>query len=133
MTMKGGCYCGALRYESGDPLAKVQCSCRECQYFTSGSPNVVAGVPEDDFRYTKGEPKKISNRGGMKAHREFCAECGTHVLTRGEGLNGMAMLKVGTLDNPEAFGGPEMAVYTSEAYPWHAMPEGCMQFEKFPG
>jgi hypothetical protein len=31
MSLTGGCYCGALRYEvTGDPMFQGQCHCREC-------------------------------------------------------------------------------------------------------
>ncbi len=132
MSMTGGCYCGALRYEAGDIMAKAQCSCRECQYFTGGSPNVIAGVAEDSFRYTQGEPQQISGKGGSPT-REFCGDCGTHIVARSPDLGGMVMVKVGTLDKPEEFGSPEVAVFTSEAYSWHSVPEGCASFEKFMG
>lgn len=93
---------------------------------------MIAGVAEDSFHYTEGEPSQIANKTG-NAVREFCGTCGTHILTRSPNLGGMVMVKVGTLDAPEEYGGPDMAVYTSEAYSWHSVPEGCAAFEKFPG
>ena len=55
MEIEGGCYCGAVRYKvQGDPLFKGQCHCRECQYISGGSPNLVMGMQEAGFAYTKG-------------------------------------------------------------------------------
>ena len=43
MKISGGCYCGAIKYESlGDIQASIQCHCRECQYITGGHPNAVS-------------------------------------------------------------------------------------------
>ena len=46
---------------------------------------------------------------------------------------GAVMLKVGTLDDPSAFGGPQIAIYTSEKQSFHHVPSGIPSFEKFPG
>src|ERR1700680_2155123 len=83
MKLEGGCYCGELRYVAdGEPMMKAQCHCRECQYITGGSPNVFIAMPIAGFSYTKGTPKKFT-RSDLKspATREFCANCGTHVVT----------------------------------------------------
>ena len=61
MGIKGGCYCGAIRYESeGEQQGSLQCHCRECQYITGGSPNLIMVVPEDGFKFTKGVAKKFA-------------------------------------------------------------------------
>jgi hypothetical protein len=88
MTLEGGCYCGALRYVAeGEPTLKAQCHCRECQYISGGSPNMFMLMPPDGFRYTKGAPKQFTRNDLDNAvTREFCAECGTHILTRRTGL-----------------------------------------------
>jgi len=63
MELKGGCYCGAVRYQaSGDALFKAQCHCRECQYISGGHPTVVMGMLESGFAYTKGSPKQFRRK-----------------------------------------------------------------------
>ena len=63
MTLEGGCYCEALRYQAeGEPLFKGQCHCRECQYISGGHPNAVMGMPAAAFEYTKGAPKSFTRR-----------------------------------------------------------------------
>src|SRR4029450_8772324 len=99
MGAQGGCYCGAVRYQAeGDALFKGQCHCRECQYISGGHPNVVMGMAEPGFTYTKGTGKQF-RRSDLErpATREFCAECGTHMITRTSGLPGAVLIKVGTL------------------------------------
>ena len=110
MKLEGGCYCGQVRYKAeGDPMFKAQCHCRECQYISGGSPNMFVLMPMDGFSYTKGTPKKFK-RSDLETPvtREFCAECGTHLLTRPQGLPAV-VVKVGTLDDPSLFGGPQEA------------------------
>jgi hypothetical protein len=134
MTVEGGCYCGAIRYKAeGEPLFRGQCHCRECQYISGGSPNVVLGMPEAGFTYTKGTVKAF-RRSDLEnpVTREFCPECGTHILAKAAALPAV-IVKVGTLDDPSIFGGPQMAIYTIDKQSFHHIPEGVPTFERRPG
>lgn len=135
MDVEGGCYCGAVRYRSsGDPLFKGQCHCRECQYISGGHPNLVMGMLEGGFSYTKGTPKGFSRTDlADPVRREFCGDCGTHILTRTSKVPGAVLLKVGTFDDPAAFGGPQMVIFTIDKQPFHHVPDGVPAFERVPG
>jgi hypothetical protein len=135
MEVEGGCYCGALRYKAeGDALFKAQCHCRECQYASGGGPNYAMALPEVGFSYTKGEPKGFTRSDlDNPVTREFCADCGTHILTKSPGMAGAVILKVGTLDNPSVFAGPQMAIFTIDKQSFHQIPEGIPTFERMPG
>lgn len=134
MRIEGGCYCQALRYVAeGDPLFKGQCHCRECQYISGGHPNAVMGMPAASFSYTKGAPKAFAREDlPDPVTREFCAECGTHILARSPGLPGAVLLKVGTFDDPAVYGGPQMAIFTCDKQSFHHVPEGVAAFERVP-
>jgi hypothetical protein len=135
MKLIGGCYCGGLRYEAtGDALFKGQCHCRECQYISGGHPNVVMAMPESGFSYTKGSPKQYRRSDLEKpVTREFCAECGTHILAKTSALPGALIIKVGTLDDPSVFGSPQMVIFTVDKQSFHHVPEGVPTFERVPG
>ncbi len=135
MEIEGGCYCGAVRYRAeGEPLFRGQCHCRECQYISGGGPNLTMAMPEAGFRYTRGEPRAF-RRPDLESPvtREFCGECGTHLLSRAPGVPGAVLLKVGTLDDPAAFGMPQVAIYTCDMQPFHVIPEGVARFDRVPG
>jgi hypothetical protein len=135
MQIEGGCYCGAVRYKvEGDPVFKGQCHCRECQYISGGAPNMTMGMPEAGFAYTKGSPKAF-RRSDLETPvtREFCPDCGTHLLSKAPGLPGVVLLKVGTFDDPSLFGGPMVAIYTVDKQSFHHVPEGVPAFERTPG
>jgi hypothetical protein len=135
MKIEGGCYCRAVRYTAeGDSLFSGQCHCRECQYISGGQPNIVMGMPEGGFTYTKGAPQKFRRHDLANAvTREFCARCGTHLSSRTPGLPGAVLIKVGTFDDPRLFGGPQMVIYTIDKQPFHHVPEGVPTFERVPG
>jgi hypothetical protein len=134
MIVEGGCYCGAVRYRAeGDPALKGQCHCRECQYFSGGSANVLIGMPGAGFQYTKGAPKQFT-RSGIEnpVTRDFCATCGTQLVSHAPILAGVALIKVGTFDQPAEFGMPQMAIFTCDQQPFHEIPQGVPTFERLP-
>lgn len=135
MKTQGGCYCGAVRYEiDAEPLLNAQCHCRECQYISGGSPNVIIAVPDSGFHYVKGAPKTF-RRKDLEApvSREFCAECGTQLVTRAPSLAGVSIVKRGTLDNPAAYPDPQLAIFLVDKQTYHHVPAGIPAFERMPG
>lgn len=135
MEVEGGCYCGSVRYKADSAaLFKGNCFCRECQYISGGAQNVVMGVPEASFAYTKGTPKGFSRSDlDNPVTREFCPDCGTHLVARAPGMPGAVMLKVGTLDDPSIFEAAQMSIFTVDKQPFHQVPEGIPSFERTPG
>jgi hypothetical protein len=133
MKLEGGCYCGKVRYVAeGEPMRKGQCHCRECQFITGGAPNMFVVMPSAGFAYTKGAPRQFT-RSDLEnpVTREFCADCGTHLATRPPGRP-VIVVKVGTLDDPKLYGGPQMAIFTIDKQPFHQIPDGLPSFERMP-
>ncbi|HEY8518425.1 MAG TPA: GFA family protein [Candidatus Binatia bacterium] len=135
MELTGRCYCGAVRYKAtGDPVMKGQCHCRECQYISGGHPNVVVGMLESGFSYVQGTPKQFKRSDlSDPVTREFCGECGTHLLTRSPRLAGVCLIKVGTLDDPSVFDSPQMVIFLKDKQKFHHVPEGVPTFDTVPG
>ena len=108
IKITGGCYCGAIRYESDEPpISPGICHCRECQRWTGSAFLTVAGFPLTGFRYTKGSPKL--NLSSSIIERCFCPDCGSSLHSRYLVKLGdektenpdHVLVSVGTLDNPE--------------------------------
>src|SRR6202048_2410428 len=100
-------------------------------YFGRRSQHVCADAARW-LQIYKGQPEEIRpQRSGRPVTREFCAECGTHMVTRPQVVPAV-VLKVGTLDDPTLFEGPKMAIYTVDKQPFHMIPEGLPAFERLP-
>jgi len=135
MKVTGGCYCGKLRYEAeGEPMMRGLCHCRQCQYFSGGGANVAMAMSSAGFRYTEGEPRSFA-RDDLESPvaREFCADCGTSILARPPMLPDMVVIKVGTLDDPAAYGKPDFAFCCEDRQAFHYLPDDMPTFDQFPG
>lgn len=131
--LTGQCYCGALKYEVVHaPILKGLCYCKACQVVAGGSPQVFMAQPNAGFRYVKGAPKTFKrNDLPEPVTREFCGTCGTHVVTFRPNAD-IVIIKVGTLDDPESFGAPKVAIFAEEKREFHQIPEGLAVFPKLP-
>jgi len=76
--LKGGCFCGAIRYEAGGtPFHKTNCHCSICRR-TTGAPFVAwFSVPRSEFRLVQGATTQF--RSTPKGTRTFCPRCGTQL------------------------------------------------------
>lgn len=74
-TVKGGCHCGAVRFEADVPCAVrlLACNCSMCA--KTGFLHMI--VPHGDFRLRSGGEKLSSYRfGSGAAEHLFCSICG---------------------------------------------------------
>ncbi len=130
---KGGCRCGAIRYQaSTEPLAVMNCHCRDCQYSSGGGFTTVAVLPAAAFALTKGAPKSFTVKGdsGNDVTRFFCETCGTPLYSQPPG-GAIVPLRVATLDDPSWLK-MSGALYTSSAQPWAHIDPALLRFEKMP-
>ncbi len=104
----GGCYCGAIRYESDEPpISAMVCHCRECQRWTGSAFLAAVAFTLTGFRYTKGSPEL--NQSAPILERGFCPDCGSALHSRylvalsegGASRPKNTWISVGTLDKPE--------------------------------
>jgi hypothetical protein len=133
MSLKGGCLCGAVRYEaSAEPVFNGHCYCFDCQKETGCGHSTVAAVPEGAFKI-KGATTTFSKTGasGQSIDRIFCPTCGTTVFSRPQAMAGMLMVRAGTLDDPSQIV-PGMSIYASRAQPWDQPAAAIPSFPEMP-
>ena len=81
--IKGGCYCGAVRYENqGRLLRFVNCHCPDCRKFSGSAFASVLAVEEKGFKVTSGDDNLVPFQSSPGKLRSFCKTCGSHVFAR---------------------------------------------------
>ncbi len=115
MTLQGGCFCGAIRYEIGaKPRRVTHCHCVHCRRL-SGAP-LVTWVECDvgTFRFTEGTTGTFESR--PRVERRFCPRCGTQLTYRNLDSDTIDVTAA-SLDAPESVT-PEDHVWTDRQLAW---------------
>ncbi len=113
---KGGCQCGAVRFEtSSAPKFVCNCHCRSCRKATGGAFSTWVGFADKNIRWLTKKPSYHASSKGVR--RGFCAECGTPLTYAGEKWAGETHFLIGVLDDPSAFT-PRKNVFTEDALDW---------------
>ena len=78
--MRGGCLCGAVRYEVDRTLGELgHCHCGMCQKFHGAPFGTYVEVEKVHFRITAGETALTTYRSSPGVQRTFCRHCGTPI------------------------------------------------------
>ena len=99
MKWKGGCLCGAVRYEANVSTSENWfCHCRMCQKATGTVVSTSAIIPKSRLQIIKGNPKFY--KSSKNVERGFCSNCGSPLFFRPTNEDWMSILS-GSLDDPE--------------------------------
>ncbi len=128
--VKGGCLCGAVRYESAaDPALVAVCHCTTCQKYTGSAFSLNLGMPAGSVTITGDSLATYEDRAGASGkpfYRAFCARCGSPISGQGDAYAGMIFIKAGTLDDP-SWVKPDAHIWCAEKLPWVVIEEGPAQ------
>lgn len=116
---KGGCLCGAIRYEvSSDPVNMWNCHCDDCRKSSGASYATNVFVKLADLTMTRGETAKFQHRSdsGNTMTKEYCADCGAQIFNANSGRPAIKVVRAGTVDDG-SFVKPRANVYASRALP----------------
>jgi hypothetical protein len=126
--LRGGCFCGAIRYEAGGaPFDQTNCHCSICRR-TTGAPFVTwFSVPGPEFRFVQGVPTQF--RSSPKATRSFCPRCGTQLTFEHDEASDEIDVTTCSLDDPERLP-PEDHTCTSSKLRWVQLADGLPQYRE---
>ncbi len=99
--LRGGCFCGTIRYEAGgQPFNETVCHCVDCRRAVGAVSVAWFTVSRGSFRFTNGVP--TSFRSSANVTRLFCGTCGTSLTYEHDGLPAEIDVVTASLDDPEA-------------------------------
>lgn len=132
-SYKGGCGCGALRYEVvGEPIMANDCQCRQCQRDsgTGHASYLTFQGAEVTITGEAGSWDFVGDEGTVKS-RAFCPTCGTPVYLTFKAMPDIFILRPGTLDDPSVYQ-PQMVFWTETAQPWDLIEPALTRFDRMP-
>jgi len=115
-SLKGGCFCGAIRYRiTGPVLVSAQCHCEDCRKTIGATSVSWFTINEVDLHWVSGEPTRFASSAPVV--RTFCGVCGTSLSYEHGARPGQVDITTATLDNPEKIT-PSKDIFCAEKIGW---------------
>jgi len=123
--LKGGCFCGHVRYEaSGAAFYESNCHCSICRR-TTGAPFVSwFSVRRSEFRIVSGDPSRFESTA--QATRSFCPRCGTQLIFEHRDFPDEIGITTSSLDDPVSVP-PKRHIHVSSKLPWIKLADGLLE------
>jgi len=100
---------------------------------SGGAGNLFMAVDAQGFQFTKGTPSAFNKQDRpWSPTRHFCHVCGVHLTARSDRALDAVLIKVGTLDDPSVFEGPQLVTWTSEMQKFHQLLPDVPAYPEFP-
>ena len=132
--LEGGCDCGQVRYRmTSRPMFVHCCHCRWCQRETGASFALNALIEADRVVHLAGEPEIVDtpSASGKGQRIARCPKCRIAVWSNyGGGGDRFRFVRVGTLDDPDAFP-PDIHIFTASKQPWVVIPPGALAVAEY--
>jgi hypothetical protein len=101
-AIRGGCYCGAVRYQvDSPPRIATMCHCEDCRKSCGAQSVAWVTFLAESFAFVQGEP--ASHRSSPGVIRTFCSACGTSLTYRNDERAHEIDVTTASLEDPEAF------------------------------
>ena len=124
--LRGGCFCGYIRYEAASgAFHEANCHCSICRR-TTGAPFVAwFSVRREAFRILSGKPQQFQS--STHATRSFCARCGTQLTFEHRDFLDEVDVTLCSLDDPTSIR-PKAHIHTSSKLTWVQLADGLPEF-----
>ncbi|MDJ0653123.1 MAG: GFA family protein [Xanthomonadales bacterium] len=124
--VSGRCTCAEVAYQFQPPPLIVHCChCRWCQRETGSAFVINALIETSRIALLSGQPDSVEtpSESGKGQHIIRCPSCRVALWSHYAGMGqGVAFVRVGTLDNPDLFP-PDIHIFTESRQPWVRLPD----------
>jgi hypothetical protein len=130
--LRGGCSCGAVRYELlAAPMRVHCCHCTDCQRHTGSAFVLNAIIETSAIKIIRGDPEAVPVPRDYAPHNIYrCRKCKVAVWSDYGRRPKIRFVRVGTLDKPSALR-PDIHIYTRTKVPWVRLPKGVPAFRDY--
>lgn len=133
-TYKGGCACGAVRYETTNaPVFQNHCQCLDCQKRSGTGHGSYLTFPQRAEVTVSGEVstwRSMADSGHDK-EQAFCPVCGSPVYLTLGAMPDLIAVHAASLDDPGQFK-PEAVTYAFRGLPWDTLDPSLPRPETMP-
>lgn len=130
--LRGGCLCGAVRYEVHGPLQPPEhCHCGMCRKAHGAAFSTNAVVDTTNLRVVSGAHLLTEYESSPNRRKCFCSRCGSQLFIRRQNRPEITVITLGTLDDAPSVK-PTRHVFTASKAPWYEIDETLPRFDVYP-
>jgi len=123
MPLRGGCGCGAVRFEVSAPLLSASyCHCTRCQRRSGTAASANARPQRGSFRITEGDAHLRAWRPPGGFEKWFCAECGSALFSCSPSDPERLGIRMGAFDSDPGIR-PSSRQFVADAALWEEIPD----------
>ena len=130
MSIKGGCLCGAVKYEiTGSLEFAGNCHCSICRKLHGAAYVTWTFVKPGQFKWISGKESLGTFKSSPERERLFCSICSTPLAASHHGNIGEVVL--GSIDGDPGVK-PTEHIFVGSKAPWHEITDELPQYEQWP-
>lgn len=123
---RGGCRCGAIRFEARSAPTHISyCHCDDCRKASGAPVSAFVCFPAEAVTFSG---STASTYGTAPITRSFCGTCGSPVAYEDARLDGRIYMMLGAMDAPENYP-PRVHGYVREELPFFHVDDGLARME----
>jgi hypothetical protein len=127
--LRGGCLCGAVRYEVADSFRyAANCHCSQCRRTTGSAFKPFAGIERDRLTVVSGD-ETILRYGGDGPHDVHCGRCGSLLYSVVREATYVHVAMGTLLDDPTIR--PTHHIFVASKASWFAITDDLPQYAEY--